>query len=186
MKVTVGVSNHHIHLNNDDFKILFGEHKLTKRNDLNQPGQFACNERVNIVGPHGTLENVIVVGPIRTYTQVEVSKTDCYKLGVNPPVRASGDLDGASYVTIVGPNGKISRSCCIIANRHIHVDDSILKEKNLVEIKEVSIKINGEKSGIIDHVHLKKTDKAYFELHLDTDDANAFLLKNSDEVEIVI
>ena len=185
MKVKVGISNHHIHLKNDDYKILFGDCELTKRNDLNQPGQFACNERVTLMGPHGTIENVIIVGPLRNYTQVEVSKTDCYKLGINPPVRDSGDIDGSSIITIVGPKGKIERPCCIIANRHIHVDKNILKEKNLLGIKEVIIKINGKKSGIIEHVHLKETENAYFELHLDTDDANAFLLNNNDEVEII-
>ena len=185
MKVTVGVSNHHVHLNHDDYKILFGEHELTKRNDLNQPGQFACNERVNIIGPHGCLENIIVVGPIRSYTQVEVSKTDCYKLGIDPPLRDSGNLKNASLITIQGPKGKVEKNCAIIANRHIHVDKNILKEKNLLGVNEVSIKIDGEKSGIIENVHLKETKEAFFELHLDTDDANAFLLQNGDLVEIV-
>ena len=185
MKVSVGISNRHVHLNEFDYKILFQDHKLTKRNDLNQPGQFACNERVQIIGPKGYLENVIIVGPLRNYTQVEVSKTDCYKLGIDPPIRDSGNLDNASIVTIIGPYGKIERSCCIIANRHIHVDKSILKEKDLIGIKEVSIEVKGEKSGRLDHVHLKETEEAYFELHLDTDDANAFLLKTGDEVEII-
>lgn len=185
MKVAVGISNRHVHLTKEDFELLFGKRELTKRNDLKQPGQFACNERVNIIGPRGTLENIVIVGPLRTYTQVEVSKTDCYKLGINPPVRDSGDLDGASMVTIIGPLGKIEKPCAIIANRHIHVDKEILKEKKIIGIKEVCIKITGEKAGIIEHVHIKEMDKAYFELHLDTDDANAFLLKNGDEVEII-
>lgn len=186
MKVTVGISNHHIHLTDNDCKILFGNCELTKRNDLNQKGQYACNERVNLIGPHGIINDVIIVGPIRSYTQVEVSKTDCYKLGIDPPVRDSGDLEGSSIITIVGPKGKIEKPCAIIANRHIHVDKNILTEKNLLGIKEVKIRIQGEKSGIIEHVHLKETDNAFFELHLDTDDANAFLLKNGDEVEIIL
>ncbi len=185
MKVKVGISNHHVHLTYDDYKVLFGDHELTKRNDLNQPGQFASNERVTIVGPKGSLDNIIIVGPTRLYTQVEISKTDCYKLGIDAPVRDSGDLDGSSIVTIIGPNGKIVKPCCIIANRHIHVDKNILKEKNLLGINEVSVKINGEKSGIINHVHLKETESAYFEIHLDMDDGNAFLLQNGDEVEII-
>ena len=185
MKVKVGISNHHLHLTDEDYKILFGEHKLTKRNDLNQPGQFACQERVTIIGPKSSIENVIIVGPTRNYTQVEVSKTDCYKLGIDAPVRDSGDLEGASVVTIMGPNGKIEKPCAIIANRHIHVDKTILNEKKLVGVKKVSVKINGLKSGIINNVHLKETENAYFEIHLDTDDANAFLLQNGDEVEII-
>ena len=186
MKVNVGISNHHVHLTENDFKILFGDSELTIRNWLNQPGQFASNERVTIVGPKGNTQEMIVVGPFREYTQVEISKTDSYFLGINPPVRNSGDLKEASEVTIVGPKGQITRNCCIIANRHIHVNQNILKEKELIGINEVAIKINGEKSGIIEHVVLKESQDAYFELHLDTDDANAFLLNNGDKVEIII
>ena len=185
MKVAVGISNRHVHLTKEDFELLFGKRELTKRNDLKQPGQFACNERVTIEGCKGSIENMIIVGPFRNYTQVEISKTDCYKLGIEAPVRDSGDLEGASMVTIIGPLGKLEKPCAIIANRHIHVDKEILKEKNLVGIKEVRIKITGEKSGILENVHIKEMDDAYFELHLDTDDANAFLLKNGYEVEIL-
>ena len=185
MKVILGVSNHHVHVTNEDFKILFGNQELTKRNDLKQPNQFASNEMVTIEGAKEKIENVTIVGPFREYTQVEVSKTDCYKLGITAPVRDSGDLEDASVIKIIGPCGQIEKPCAIIANRHIHVDKNILKEKKLLGIQEVSIKINGEKSGIIEHVKLKENDLAYFELHLDTDDAHAFLLKNDDELEII-
>ena len=186
MKVLVGVSNHHVHLTKDDYLKLFGKNELTVRNLLKQPGQFASNEKVTIEGEKGSLEDITIVGPFRDYTQVEVSKTDCYKLGIDPPVRESGELEGASLVKIIGPAGEIEKECAIIANRHIHVDKKILEEKNLIGVKEVSIKIDGEKSGIINNVSLKENDEAYFELHLDTDDANAFLLKNGLEVEIII
>ncbi|MBR3660439.1 MAG: propanediol utilization protein [Bacilli bacterium] len=185
MKVSVGISNHHVHLTRIDYEILFGKKDLSIRNMLNQPGQFSSNEKVTIIGPKGKLENLVIVGPFRDYTQVEVSKTDSYKLGINPPVRDSGDLNDASVVTIVGPLGKIEKSCAIIANRHIHVDKNILEKKSLTGYKEVSVRISGEKSGIIEHVELKESETAYFEMHLDTDDANAFLLKNNDEVEII-
>ena len=186
MEVSVGISNHHVHLTNDDFKILFGDIKLEIARNLTQPGQFASNLTVNIKGPKGLLENLRVLGPNRNYTQVEVSKTDCYKLGIDAPVRDSGDLKDACIVTIIGPEGQIQKPCAIIADRHIHVDKNILKEKGLEEIKEVSVKIPGEKSGIINHVRLKETETAYFELHLDTDDGNAFLLKQGDIVEIIL
>ena len=186
MKVTVGISNRHIHLTDEDFKILFGNTKLEVRNYLNQPEQFASTLTVSLKGSKGIIENVRVLGPNRNYTQVELSKTDCYKIGVDAPVRDSGDLDGAGTIIIIGPNGTLEKSCAIIANRHIHVDKDILQEKKLEGIKIVSIKISGEKSGIINNVHLKETDKAYFELHLDTDDANAFLLKQGDTVEIIL
>ena len=185
MKVKVGISNRHVHLNNEDYKLLFGEIPLTKRNDLTQPNTYACNEVVTIKGSKRELENVRVLGPLRSYTQVEISKTDAYYLGVNPPIRNSGDLVGADNISIIGPKGEISKGVCIIATRHIHVDKNIRKEHKLEGIDRVSVKISGEKSGIIENVYLKDTEKAYFELHLDTDDGNAFMLNNGDEVEII-
>lgn len=186
MKVNVGISNRHVHLTNDDYKLLFGDIPLTKRNDLTQPGTFASEQTVTITGPKRSIENVRVLGPNRSYTQVEVSKTDAYSLGINPPVRNSGDLEDASEITITGPLGSITRKSAIIASRHIHVDKKIREDHGLIGIEEVSVKIPGEKSGIIDHVYLKETEEAYFELHLDTDDANCFLLKQGDEVEIIL
>ena len=186
MKINVGVSNRHVHLNNDDYKLLFGDRELTKRNDLTQPNTFASELTVTIKGPKRSIENVRVLGPNRSYTQVEVSKTDAYTLGINPPVRNSGDLFDASEITIIGPNGEITRNATIIASRHIHVDKNIRREHNLEGIEKVSVKIGGEKPGIIENVYLKETEEAYFEMHLDTDDANAFLLKQNDEVEIII
>ena len=186
MKINVGISNRHVHLNNDDYKLLFGDIPLTKRNDLTQPGMYACNETVTIKGKKRSLDNVRVLGPLRSYTQVEVSKTDAYYLGCNPPVRNSGDLLDADLITIIGPCGEITRKSLIIATRHIHVDKNIRKLHNLEGIEKVSVKISGEKSGIIDNVYLKDSDEAYFELHLDTDDANGFLLNQGDEVEIIL
>ena len=185
MKVNVGVSNRHIHLNYDDYKVLFGDTLLVKRNDLNQPGMFASQLVVTIKGDKRSIENVRVLGPLRDYTQVEISKTDAYFLGCNPPVRNSGELDGAFKITIIGPNGTITKNVAIIATRHIHVDKTIREEKGLVGVDKVSIKIDGEKGGIISNVYLKDSDRAYFELHLDTDDANAHMLKQNDEVEII-
>ena len=185
MKVSVGISNRHVHLNHEDYKILFGDINMNIRNMLNQPGQFASDLLVDVSGPKGEIKGLRVLGPCRSYTQVEVSKTDSYKLGINPPVRDSGDLEGASCVTITGPNGSIERNAGIIATRHIHVNDVIRKEHDLVGINEVKIRINGEKSGILENVRLKDNPESYYEIHLDTDDANAFLLKNNDEVEII-
>lgn len=186
MKVNVGISNRHVHLNNEDYQILFGDIPLTKRNDLTQPGMYACNETVTIKGNKREYSDVRVLGPNRSYTQVEISKTDAYYLGVEPPVRNSGDLSDAALITIIGPKGTITKKACIIATRHIHVDKNVRMEHNLLGINEVSVKIAGEKGGIINHVYLKDSEKAFFELHLDTDDANGFLLKNGMEVEIIL
>ena len=186
MKVSVGISNHHVHLNEEDYHLLFGDTIMEKRNDLKQPGMFASTLLVDISGPKNSLKNLRVLGPNRNYTQVEVSKTDCYVLGVNPPVRNSGDLEGAAEITITGPKGSITRNACIIATRHIHVDQKIREEHGLVGIEKVKVQKVGEKGAILDDVYLKDSDEAYFEIHLDTDDANALLLKNDDELEILL
>lgn len=185
MKISVGISNRHVHLTDEDYKVLFGDMPFLKRNDLNQPGMFASEYTVTLKGEKRSIENVRVLGPNRSYTQVEVSKTDAYFLGINPPVRSSGNLIGASLITIIGPNGELKKNAAIIADRHIHVDKRIREEHGLVGVDKVSVKINGEKGGIINNVFLKDSDEAFFELHLDTDDANAFMLNQNDEVEIL-
>lgn len=187
MKVTVGVSARHVHVTKDDLKVLFGENfELTKKVDLSQPGQYACNEQVTIKGPKGSIERVRILGPERDKTQVEVSKTDSFALGINPPVRNSGDLDGACEITIIGPNGEITRNAAIIAARHLHISMKDAEEYGLLDKEFVSILVKGEKGGILDNVYVRVSDDYSYEVHLDTDDANAFLIKNGDEVELII
>ena len=181
MKTTIGVSNRHVHLKQSDLDILFGK-ELTVKNKINQPGQFAACETLTIKTDKAEINNVRVLGPIRDYTQIEISKTDAYKLGLNPPVRTSGDLENSEIVTLIGPKGSIKTNGCIIADRHLHITDSD-KEKYHIPDK-VLVKIEGIKPGIIE-VNVKASKEAYFEIHLDTDDANAFLLKNNDDVEIL-
>lgn len=183
MKIKVGVSARHCHLTQETYEKLFNRKDLTFKKALNQPGQFASEETVIIKGPKGAIEHVRILGPLRSYDQVEVSKTDAYKLGINPPVRKSGHLDGASAVEIIGPVGKVTLNCAIIANRHIHISDADAKKLNVNDADAVGIIINGEKQGIIEGF-FKTSKDGYFELHLDTDDANSFLLKQNDEVEI--
>lgn len=186
MKVSIGVSNRHVHLTSEDLKILFGDNfKLEKRNDLKQPNQYASTSLVSIKTDKSIIENVRVLGPTRNYTQVEISKTDAYKLGINPPVRDSGDLEDASLVTIIGPCGEIQANCCIIATRHIHILPSQLELYNLKDKQIVNVKLYGQKGGIISNVHIKCSEEAYFELHLDTDDANAHLISDGDIGEIL-
>ena len=187
MKVSIAISNRHVHLTQKHFNILFGEDCiLEKKNDLSQPGQFASTLKVTIKTDKASIENVRIVGPIRSYTQVEISKTDAYKLGINPPVRDSGDLIGSEGITIVGPKGEIHiKEGCILASRHIHLMPSQIELYGLKGKDTVSVLLNGEKGGRIDNVHLKVSEKAYFELHLDTDDANAHLINNNDIGEII-
>lgn len=186
MKINVAISAHHIHLNKEDLEILFGKnYELTKYKDLSQKGQYSCVEKVKVVTLKGEME-LRVLGPLRSYTQLEISKTDSIKLGINPPVRDSSCVKDSEKVTLVGPNGKIeNKECCIIANRHIHLslDESLtygLKNDDIV-----SVKVDTIKGGIISCVKVK-VDKSYVhELHLDTDDGNAFLLKDGDLLEII-
>ncbi len=187
MKVKVGISNRHVHLNQNDLELLFGKnYELTKLKAINQPGQFAASECVTLKTTKNQIENVRILGPVREYTQAEISRTDAYTLGLNPPVRASGNLEDSAVLTIVGPLGAIERQCCIIADRHIHIKTSDLAEMHLKSHQKVKLKITGVKGGILDDVYIKDSMESYYEAHLDTDDANAFLLKNNDEVEILI
>ena len=103
MKVLLGVSNRHVHLTNEDYKTLFGDEPLGKVKDLVQPGQFSSDKKVTIKTEKKAIENVRLLGPLRSYTQVEISKTDSFSLGLNPPMRNSGDLDGAETIIIIGP-----------------------------------------------------------------------------------
>jgi putative phosphotransacetylase len=183
MKIPVGVSNRHCHLTKEVYYKLFNKEDLTFKKDINQPTQFAAEECVTIKGPKGIIENVRILGPFRSYNQVEVSKTDTYKLGINPPVRCSGHLDGAEDITIIGPCSEITIPCAILANRHIHISKDEANKLNIKDNEPVLVKINTEKKGTIE-AFFKVSDIAYKEIHLDTDDANGFLLKQNDEVEI--
>lgn len=187
MEFIVETSARHAHISKEHLEILFGkDYELEIKNVLTQPHQFASYSLVTIKTPKAVIENVRVLGPLRPYTQVEISKTDAYKLGLNPPIRDSGDLDGSCPITIVGPKGTIDiNEGCIIPTRHIHILPSQISMYGLEGRDMVSVKINGEKGGIINNVHLKVSDEAFFELHIDTDDANAHLIKNGDIGEII-
>jgi putative phosphotransacetylase len=187
MKVSVGVSNRHIHLKEEHLKILFGEdYKLKVAKNLTQPGQFASTALLTIRTNKSEISNVRVLGPLRSYTQVEISKTDSYKLGINPPIRNSGDLKNSETVTLIGPEGVLeAKESCIIATRHIHLLPEQMKEYGLEGIEKVNVRINGEKGGIIENVYLRPAENSYFEMHLDTDDANAHLISSGDVVEII-
>lgn len=155
---------------------------LKKVKDLTQPNNYMSDNFVTIKTSKSYIDHVRVIGPARSYTQIEITKTDAYKLGINPPVRTSGDLIDSEVVTLIGPKGSIKTNGCIIADRHIHITKEDKIKYNLKN--KVKIKIDGLKEGII-VVNLKIGEDAFFELHLDTDDANAFLIKNGAELEII-
>lgn len=183
--MNVGISNRHVHLTEDDFKKLFNDKKLEVVKYLNQPGQFASNLKVTIKTEKSEISGVRVLGPLRDYTQVEISKTDAYKLGLNPPVRESGNLSGSADITIIGDNEVKVKECTIIATRHIHATKEDLEKYNLDASKKYKVRIYGEKGGIINKVSIKISDKSFFEMHLDTDDGNGHLLRCGDRVTII-
>jgi len=183
MKTKVGISNRHVHLTEEVYNKLFNE-ELTKRNDLNQPGEFASNMMVTLKTDKGEINNVRVLGPLRNYNQVEITKTDAYKLGINPPVRKSGDIKHTPGITLIGPLGKVNlNEGVIIAERHVHMTKEDASKYGFSNEEKVNINISSIKPGIIE-AHIKIKDQSCTELHLDTDDANAFMLNNEDVVEV--
>lgn len=185
MKITVGVSNRHVHLTKEDFFTLFGNYDMEKLKDLVQVGEFASTSKLTIKTEKSEIDNVRVLGPFRGYTQVEISKTDAYKLGLNPPVRNSGDLEGASEITIVGPNGEVTKKCCIIATRHIHINKEDREKLGLTNKEYVSVRVGSEKAAVLENVFIKESPNGVLEFHIDTDDANANLVKSGEIAEVI-
>ncbi|MDR1462375.1 MAG: phosphate propanoyltransferase [Azoarcus sp.] len=186
-KVPVGISNKHLHLSEQDLAALFGPgHKLTPYKELVQPGQYAAHEQVDLVGPKGSFRNIRIIGPTRPQTQVEISKTDARALGIDPPVRESGKLEGSPGIKLVGPKGEVElKAGTIVALRHIHLSpaqaaDAGLKDKDLVNVKTC-----GTRPLVFEDVLIRSGDGHFREFHIDTDEANAAGLANSDEVEII-
>lgn len=177
-KVRISVSARHLHLTEDSLDELFG-HKLHVKKKLNQVGQFAARETVTIKCGNKKIKNVRVVGPARSYNQVEVSAHDARYLGITPPVRKSGDLKDACEITIETKKSRITGNFAIIADRHIHFSPSDASKYGVSDGDILTLAIGGVKPGEV-LVHAKVSDDGFFEAHLDTDDANAFLIKTGD------
>ena len=186
--VVIGVSNRHVHLSQADLEVLFGkDYVLSKMKDMKQPGQFATNEKVDIVGPKGKFSGVRIIGPVRKETQVEVSITDSFKLGVKPPIRQSGDLQGTPGIKVVGPKGEVDiPRGVIVAARHIHMPQYIADIKGYKDGQVVKVETYGERKIIMHNVVLRVSDKMAKEMHIDVDEANAAGLKNDDLVKIIV
>ena len=176
LRILVETSARHIHITENDFKKLFGQDaELTKKRDLSQPGQFACMERVTLVGPKGELPGVSILGPTRSKTQVEISLTDARKIGLNAKIRESGHIDGTSGCKIKGPNGEIELECGVIsAKRHIHLTPDDANKWGLKDHEIVSVRINtNERSLVFEDVVIRVSDKFSAAMHIDTDESNA-------------
>lgn len=175
-KILVETSARHVHLSKSDLEKLFGEgYELTVKKMLSQPGQFACVERVDVVGPKKTLSNVSILGPIRKESQVEISLTDARSIGIAAPIRESGNIEGTPGCKIVGPKGEIELDKGVIAaKRHIHLTPDTAKEMNLSDKQIVNVKIDSaERSLVFGDVVVRVRDDFAPAMHIDTDESNA-------------
>ncbi|SHE88537.1 phosphate propanoyltransferase [Desulforamulus putei] len=182
--VTVGISARHVHLSREHVETLFGPgYELKPMKDLSQPGQFAAEETVTVVGPKGVIEKVRVLGPERKQSQVELSISDCFKIGIKAPLRDSGDLAGSASVTLVGPVGSVTlKEGAIIAARHIHMHTSDAEKYGLEDGDRIYVRAKGPRGIIFGDVLVRVGDNHKLEMHVDTDEGNAVGLRNGDTV----
>lgn len=186
--VIIETSARHVHLTAKDLEILFGEGaKLTPKRDLSQPGQFLSEERVRIEGPKRALDNVSILGPVRSATQVELSLTDARSLGVDAPVRESGDIDGSAPMKIVGPKGQIDIAQGVIAaKRHIHITPEDAEKYGVKNHQIVKVKVSGPRALTFDEVVVRVSENFRTFMHIDTDESNAAAIKGNVEGEIIL
>jgi putative phosphotransacetylase len=185
--VPVAISNRHAHLAGGDVDILFGAgYGLTPLKPLSQPGQYAANETVSLVGPKGRIDGIRILGPARASTQVEISVTDSFRLGIKPVLRMSGDTAGSPGGRIETKLGSVELTeGAIVAARHMHVSPEQAREMRLSDGQVVSLKSGGGRGVVFGNVVVRSGDGFDMEVHLDTDEANAALLRDGDVLEIV-
>lgn len=187
MTVPVGVSARHIHLTQEDVETLFGPgYHLTKKKEL-MGGQFAANEQCTLVGLKlRAIENVRILGPVRKESQVEISATDARTLGVNAPIRQSGDIAGSAPIALVGPKGAVYlKEGCIVAARHIHMNPTQAASAGLHDGDFVSVKMGNERGAVLDNVKIRVDESFTLEMHIDTDEANACQVKHGESAAII-
>jgi len=189
MQITIEISARHVHLSKPDLEKLFGPgYELTKLKGLSQqPGQFAAKETVKLVGPAGQLEKVRVLGPCRQETQVEVSETEARTLGLNPPVRDSGNLGGTPGIKIVGPKGEVElKQGVILALRHIHIDPATAAELGVKNYDRVKVDTIGPRDLLFENVLVRVDPSFRLAMHIDTDEANAAGIDKSNNLGEII
>lgn len=184
----VETSARHVHVTQQDLETLFGKgYQLTAKKNLSQPGQFACEERVDVVGPKKTLGRVSILGPVRPETQVELSLTDARSIGVSAPIRESGDIAGSGACKLVGPCGEVELTEGVIAaKRHIHMTPEDAAEFGVTDKQVVCVKVDTEGRGLIfGDVVVRVSPKYALAMHIDTDESNAACASGSTLGEIV-
>ena len=188
MNVIVEISARHLHLSQEHLDILFGAgHQLTPKKDLSQPGQFACEEKVEVVGPKSSLK-MSVLGPVRPATQVEISLTDARSIGVKAPIRESGVVEGSGSCKLVGPCGEVDLAeGVMVAKRHLHIIPEDAEKVGIVDKQIIKLSVKSEERSIIfDDVIARVSSKAATAVHLDTDEANAAGISGTVEGEIIL
>ena len=181
-EVLVEISARHVHVSEEHLEILFGKgYKLTPKKDLSQPGQYACEERVTVVGPKKELAGVSILGPCRKATQVEISLTDARAIGVKAPIRESGDVKDSGACKLIGPAGEVELTeGVIVAKRHIHMTTADAEKYGITDSQIVSVKIPTEGRALVfGDVVARVSDSYALAMHLDTDEANAASIPGS-------
>jgi putative phosphotransacetylase len=182
--VPVTISNRHVHIDEQTRKILFGENTLKVKRFLGQPGEFAAEETVKVIGPKGHFDKVRIIGPERKACQVELSVGDCFHLGIEPIVRDSGKCEGTPGIYLMGPCGAVQlKQGVIVAKRHIHMTPADAKKFGVKDNQMVRIRFNkGIRRGILGDVLIRVSESYALECHLDIEEANALGIKNNDTV----
>ncbi len=179
--IPVAISARHVHLDQATVEALFGPgYQLTPETPLRQPGQWAAKERVALVGPKNRIERVAILGPTRKRNQIEVSRTDSFALGVQPPVRDSGKLDGTPSITIVGPAGEVTTDGLILAARHIHTNPADAARLGLEDGEHVDVEVGEGRELTFSYVLIRVGADSFTEMHIDTDEANAAGISGND------
>jgi putative phosphotransacetylase len=188
LQVMIEGSGRHIHITKECLEALFGAgYELEVKKYLSQPGEFASTAKVDVVGPKGTLKGVSILGPCRKFTQVELSFTDARILGINPPIRESGNIAGSAPVTLVGPEGTVElKEGAIVAKRHLHITPKDAEEFGIQDREIVQIKVGGERALIFDEVVARVSENYATAVHLDYDEVNAAALFGDNAVGTVL
>jgi len=186
-QIPIGVSARHIHLTEEHIGLLFGnDYVLHVFKELSQPGQYAAIEVVKVQGPRGCFEKVRILGPARKSTQLEISRTDSYALGLTPPVRLSGNIANTPGILIIGPAGQVEISQgVIVAARHIHVHPLEAQAYGLLDKQMIQVRLNGDRPLILENVAVRISEQFALDLHIDTDEANAAGVSTGEFAEIV-
>lgn len=185
--VPIALSNRHIHLSQKDLESLFGKgYELKKLKDLSQPGQYASQETVDAVGPKGEIKGIRILGPVREETQMEISISDSFKLGIKAEIRNSGETKETPGLKLIGPEGEVSIDRgVIVAARHIHMNNADAEKLGVEDKDCVKVKVGGPRGLIFDEVLVRVNDDYSLEMHVDVEEGNACGVKNCDLVEII-